>query len=110
MKRPELTGKVITRRVRQHDGDSDLVGLEPWCVEVKLQKAQAVDTWWSQALMQTPLLQMPMLMWRRHGTSQWWVRSRLADVMQQMGIGYKLPYPVDMKLEDWVAAVGLLHE
>ncbi|NZA00578.1 hypothetical protein H0I39_00080 [Ottowia beijingensis] len=31
----ELTGCDVRRRVRQHDGDSDLEGLPGWCVEVK---------------------------------------------------------------------------
>ena len=102
-----LTGREVTRRVRQHDGDSDILGLDPWCVEVKLQKRLALDDWWAQALYQEIADGWPMLMWRGHGCRQWWVRSRLGDVMQAMGFTVPEARTIDMKVEDWVEVVGL---
>lgn len=48
----DLTGHSITRRVRQHDGDDDLVGLPGWSVEGKRYAAITpglVRKWWEQA-------------------------------------------------------------
>jgi hypothetical protein len=51
----ELTGWMIRRRVRQHEGDSDLEGLRGWSIEVK-RRASArpgdVAAWWRQAFEQ----------------------------------------------------------
>lgn len=47
-----LTGHDVRRRVRQHDGDDDLVGLPGWSVEGKRYAAitpALVRTWWAQA-------------------------------------------------------------
>ena len=106
----DLTGRSVTRRVRQHDGDSDLIGLEPWSSEVKLQKVLALDTWWEQTVEQSSVVSIapwPVLFWRRHGTSVWWCRSRLCDVMASMQIHCGDATPIDSKVTDWVVVVGL---
>lgn len=51
----ELTGKDVRRRVRQHEGDSDLEGLPGWCVECKRYSNAApalMASWWTQAVRQ----------------------------------------------------------
>lgn len=51
----ELTGQDVRRRVRQHDGDADLVGLAGWSIEVKSYATTTpalVRTWWGQAVEQ----------------------------------------------------------
>jgi len=52
----ELTGRRVTRRVRQHAGDSDLVGLPGWCVESKRARSAPLTLiareWWPQAVAQ----------------------------------------------------------
>lgn len=51
----QITGHVVTRRVRQHDGDADLQGLPGWCVEVKRHARVTpglVARWWVQAVEQ----------------------------------------------------------
>jgi len=52
----ELSGRPITRRVRQHAGDSDLLGLDPWCIESKRARAAPLALiareWWPQAVAQ----------------------------------------------------------
>lgn len=58
----ELTGQDVQRRVRQHEGDADLVGLTGWSVEVKhyaLATPALVAGWWRQCVEQA----------RREGTA-----------------------------------------
>jgi hypothetical protein len=62
-----ITGRPVTRRVRNHAGDSDLVGLEPWTVEIKRHRSASratVDGWWEQAVRQTPKGHRPLLLYR----------------------------------------------
>lgn len=51
----DLTGWDVRRRVRQHGGDSDLLGAPGWAVEVKRQKAAPrglIGLWWRQTVEQ----------------------------------------------------------
>ncbi len=48
----DLTGWDVRRRVRQHDGDSDLEGVPGWCIEVKNQAELRLPEWWRQAIEQ----------------------------------------------------------
>ena len=65
----EITGFSITRRVRQHDGDSDLMGLPGWAVEVKRHASAPLGTvagvWWHQAVDQAQDAGLlPLLLYR----------------------------------------------
>jgi hypothetical protein len=49
----DLTGWDVRRRVRQHDGDSDLMGVPGWSIEVKRHaRATRADlaSWWQQTV------------------------------------------------------------
>jgi hypothetical protein len=63
-----LTGYEVTRRVRQHDGDSDLVGVPGWSVEVKRHKAAPraeIASWWRQTEAQaTRVAAIPLLVFK----------------------------------------------
>ncbi len=64
----ELTGYDVRRRVRQHDGDSDLEGLPGWSLEVKRYatagRAQ-IRQWWTQAVEQAERSgAVPVLLYR----------------------------------------------
>ncbi len=62
-----ITGINVTRRVRNHAGDSELVGLEPWCVEVKRHRSASratIDGWWEQACRQAAKGHRPLLLYR----------------------------------------------
>ena len=62
-----VTGRNIQRKVRQHDGDSDLVGLEPWCIEVKRNETLPIRTFWLQAVVQAEKVGgQPLLLFRRN--------------------------------------------
>ncbi len=62
----DLTGWDVRRRVRQHDGDSDLVGVPGWSVEIKRYRSASqadVARWWVQAAAQAGEL-LPVLLYR----------------------------------------------
>lgn len=65
----DLLGLDIRRRVRQHDGDSDLEGLPGWCLEVKRHATASradVAGWWRQAVAQAATARtVPALLYRR---------------------------------------------
>ena len=65
----ELTGCDVRRRVRQHDGDSDLTGLGGWSIEVKRYRiarpGQIYGGWWPQAVEQARATgTRPLLLYR----------------------------------------------
>lgn len=64
----DLTGHQITRRVRQHDGDDDLVGLAGWSIECKRYARASpalVAGWWRQAQAQALATNtVPVLLYR----------------------------------------------
>lgn len=62
----DLTGWDVRRRVRQHDGDSDLEGAPGWSVEVKRHRSATrgdLARWWAQAVAQAGD-QVPVLFYR----------------------------------------------
>lgn len=71
----ELTGYDVRRRVRQHDGDSDLVGIPGWSIEAKrYSSASAADLarWWQQAAAQAAADgALPLLCWRADRMRDW---------------------------------------
>lgn len=64
----ELTGHDVRRRVRQHDGDDDLMGLPGWSIECKRYATAPlflVAQWWRQAAEQAQQTDaMPVLFYR----------------------------------------------
>lgn len=51
----DLTGWDVRRRVRQHDGDSDLTGIPGWSAEVKRHATAGraeIAAWWRQTVAQ----------------------------------------------------------
>lgn len=74
----ELTGRKVSRRVRQHAGDSDLTGLEGWscgwCVEVKRVASctpTMLGTYWEQAVAQASKAGLMPLLMVRENNRQW---------------------------------------
>jgi hypothetical protein len=65
----DLTGCDVCRRVRQHDGDSDLMGVPGWSIEVK-RHARAlrgdIALWWRQAVEQARADERPVLFFRQN--------------------------------------------
>lgn len=48
-----LLGIEIKRRVRNHQSDSDIVGLDGWSAECKVCAAPALSAWWKQTVEQS---------------------------------------------------------
>lgn len=70
----DLTGWDVRRRVRQHDGDSDLQGVPGWSVEVKRHaKATRADirNWWEQAARQADKEKMRPVLFFRANRDDW---------------------------------------
>jgi len=65
----ELTGWNVRRRVRQHEGDSDLEGVPGWSIEVKRHATATrsdIRVWYEQAQKQSaPERLCPVLFYRR---------------------------------------------
>jgi hypothetical protein len=67
----DLTGWDIKRKVRQREGESDLEGVEGWCIEVKRHKTATraeIRGWWEQAERQAMMaigVQKPVLFYRK---------------------------------------------
>lgn len=66
-------GYSVTRRVRQHGGDSDLIGV-PFCsLEVKNHATATrsqISTWWNQTCSQAAGNGIPVLAYKR--SRGWW--------------------------------------
>lgn len=62
----EYTGWDARRRVRQHDGDSDLLGVPGWSIEVKRTATATpgqIEQWWAQTVSQAGT-EIPLLLYR----------------------------------------------
>ena len=88
-------GYEVKRRCRQHEGDSDLVGVPGWSLEVKnharATRAQ-IAAWWQQACAQATT-DNPALVYKR--APGWW---------RVMWIG-PYGYPLEGDIEAWAAVV-----
>ena len=102
----EHTGWDVQRRVRQHDGDSDLVGVPGWAVEVKRHAASPrgqIGAWWRQTVEQATGL-LPVLFFRSDRDSWravWPVAVHLADQRSEFWSGYE--WTVEGSVEAWAA-------
>lgn len=70
----DLTGHDVRRRVRQHQGDSDLEGLPFWCVEVKRHATVTpfkLWEWWSQTVEQARAAQCLPVLFYRGDRAEW---------------------------------------
>ncbi len=86
------TGQPVTRLVRRHGGDADLIGVDHWAIEVKrMAKASEADLrrWWDQAARQAEGVgRLPLLMVRvdRSDWKCWWPAAAWnADLRRVLG-------------------------
>lgn len=106
----ELTGFDVRRRVRQHDGDSDLEGVPGWSIEVK-RHAKAprasVRGWWAQAVDQSsPTGAIPVLLYRQdrdEWRAVWPLATCLTTQTAAMWSGYE--WTIEGRIEAWCAAM-----
>jgi hypothetical protein len=102
----ELTGWNVQRRVRQHGGDDDLVGIPGWAPEVK-RHARAgraeIASWWRQAAEQAGDL-LPVLFYRLDRDS-WRAVWPVATLLTAQRADYWRSYEwtADTTVEAWAA-------
>lgn len=102
----DLTGWDVQRRVRQHDGDSDLVGVPGWAVEVKRRRSAThadLATWWAQTVAQAGA-DRPVLLYRvdRGAWRAVWPLAALLTPRETEGwTGYA--WTADTSVEGWAA-------
>ena len=106
----DLTGFDVRRRVRQHDGDSDLEGIPGWSLEVK-RHARAtpglIRQWWDQAVAQAERTgTLPVLAYRQD-RGEWrmvWMLAPLLGV-QQAAMWTDCAWTIEGTPHAWVAAM-----
>jgi Holliday junction resolvase len=102
----ELLGVAATRKVRQHNGDSDIIGVPGWTIEVKRYASASEATmrsWWTQAIAQTPPGETPCV-WYRLDRRPWrvlWPLEAAIGAKHQWG----WEYVVDSTPDAWAAVV-----
>ena len=106
----DLTGWDVRRRVRQHDGDSDLEGVPGWSVEIKRHASASrgdIRAWWAQAVAQAQRTgALPVLLYRRdrdQWRAVWPVAVHLGLQTTEMWTGYE--WTVEGTPEAWAAVV-----
>lgn len=102
----DLTGWDVQSRVRQHGGDSDLVVVPGWSIEVKRRRSatDAVSAkWWAQAVAQAGS-DRPVLLYRVD-RGDWRAVWPLAALLAPSGMGTWLVFrwTVNSGLEAWTA-------
>jgi hypothetical protein len=102
----DLTGWDAQRRVRQHDGDSDLVGIPGWSVEVKRHAAAPraeIARWWAQTVSQATH-GLPVLFYRPNRAdwrAVWPVAVLLGIQSADMWVG--VDWTCETSLAAWAA-------
>lgn len=106
----DLLGMEVKRRVRQHEGDSDLMGIPDWSIEVKNCATLSLPAWWRQTVEQAGDM-MPVLFYKipRKGWRCMWPISCLL-VYQEHAFWKDMTYAVDTTPETWATVVRELIE
>lgn len=102
----DLTGWDVRRRVRQHEGDSDLDGVPGWSVEVKRHRTASraeVARWWLQTVAQAGD-RTPVLMYRQD-RGEWRAIWPLAALMTGHDVASwpGIEWTSDTSVEAWAA-------
>lgn len=102
----DLLGVDASRRVRQHDGDSDILGVPGWCVEVKNCADLRLTEWWRQASEQAQDGDLPCLFYKlpRRGWRVLWPLASLIT-MQRADYWRDIAWAADTTPEAWAAVV-----
>ena len=101
----DLLGFDAQRRVRQHDGDSDILGVPNWSIEVKDCATLELPAWWRQTVAQAgndcPALfyKVPRKGWR----VRWPLSVLLTQQRAEMWEG--IEWTADTTPEAWAAVV-----
>lgn len=107
----DLTGLDVKRRTWTRAGDSDLVGIPGWSIEVKRhKKANRADirNWWNQTLSQCQTGERPVLFYRSNKDE--WRAVFTLNKGPHLVFGYKLPYyrTVESSVQQWCSWLRLV--
>lgn len=102
----DLLGVDARRRVRQHDGDSDVLGVPGWAIESKSCAEMRLPEWWRQAVEQAGPNEVPALFYKvpRKGWRVRWPLSCLL-VEQRASQWLALEWTAESSPEAWAAVV-----
>ena len=96
----DLTGWHVRRKVRQHDGDSDLEGVPGWSVEVKRHATASrgeIRKWWGQAVIQSEQDKSNPVLFYRRDKDEW--RAVWTEMTDGNDFGYE--WTVEGSVEAW---------
>lgn len=108
----DITGWDVRRRVRQHGGDSDLLGVPGWAIEVKRYAAAPraeIGRWWAQTVAQATDA-LPVLFFRANRDSWravWPVAVGLGVQRADMWTDYAMT--VEGSVDAWAAVARDMH-
>lgn len=100
----DLLGWDVRRRVRQHDGDSDLTTDEyGWSAECKNCATLELPAWWRQTVAQSTGDLLPVLFYKQRG--HWRARFPLAVLLQvqRSAMWTDFEWTADTTIEAWAA-------
>jgi len=105
----DLTGWDVRRRVRQHDGDSDLEGVPGWSVEVKRHRTASrgdIAGWWRQTAAQAERAGAVPVLFFRVDRDTWRAVWPLAVLLTHQAADYWRAYEwtVQGAVAAWAAA------
>ncbi|MEQ1683474.1 MAG: hypothetical protein ABL916_07470 [Burkholderiaceae bacterium] len=105
----DLTGWDVRRRIRQHDGDSDLEGVPGWSVEVKRHRSAScgdIAAWWRQTVDQAERAAALPVLFFRVDRDAWRAVWPLALFLTHQDAGYWKAYgwTAEGAIEAWAAA------
>lgn len=108
----DLTGWDARRRVRQHNGDSDLLGVPGWSIEVKRHRTASrsvIASWWDQTVTQADNL-LPLLLYRldrQDWRAVWPLAIQCRDQRADYWTGYE--WTADSSVPAWAAVARELE-
>ena len=103
----DLLGVDARRAVRQHAGDSDILGVPGWSLEVKRQDKPLIRQWWAQTVEQAEEASLLPALFYRLPRRSWRVLWPLSCVMvqQRSPDWLAVEYAADTTPEAWAAVV-----
>jgi hypothetical protein len=106
----DLTGWDVRRRVRQHDGDSDLEGVPGWSVEVKRHATAPradIRAWYAQAQRQAAADGLLPVLFYRRDRDDWravWPLASMLGAQDGTWVGYE--WAAEGTVQAWAAVAA----
>ncbi len=103
----DLLGVDARRACRQHAGDSDILGVPGWSLEVKRQDRPLIRQWWAQTVEQAEQASLLPALFYRLPRRPWRVMWPLSCVMvqQRSSDWMDVEFAADTTPEAWAAVV-----